>query len=190
MHRRGIDQPEYPLGGLRIEFTLRAVYVAQTVLALPYIVALVPAAIQGLPPQILGQARLLGASRLQVAALALWEARLGVLAAVIAALGSGLSEVGAVTIVGGCQGSSASNDMTLGCMIIPAVKTNADDGISGAIGAGMVLLGLVLLMIGALTIIQQRGRHGGRSRRGRVRTHGRGRRGSPPARNSPEPAGA
>jgi tungstate transport system permease protein len=75
-------------GGLRIEFTLRGVYVAQTILALPYIVALTPAAIQGLPPGLLAQARVLGAGRRQLSLLALREAKIGVIAAVIAALGS------------------------------------------------------------------------------------------------------
>ena len=54
------------LGSLHLAFTLRAVYIAQTVLALPYIVALTPAAIQGLAPGLLGQARALGAGRMQL----------------------------------------------------------------------------------------------------------------------------
>ena len=70
------------------------VYIAQTMLALPYIVALTPAAIQGLPPGLLDQARALGAGRVQLAAFALREAKIGVLAAVIAALGATISEVG------------------------------------------------------------------------------------------------
>ncbi len=88
--------PEGAFGSLRIEFTLHAVYVAQTILALPYIVALTPAAIQGLPPGLLAQARALGAGRRQLSLLALREAKIGVIAAVIAALGAALSEVGAV----------------------------------------------------------------------------------------------
>ena len=81
--------------------TKRAVFIAQTILALPYIVALSAAAIQGLPPAVLAQARALGAGRRQLCTLALREARIGVIAAVIAALGSALSEVGAIVIVGG-----------------------------------------------------------------------------------------
>src|ERR1700761_3862948 len=69
--------PAGAFGFLQIEFTLRGVYVAQTILALPYIVALTPAAIQGLPPGLLAQARSLGASRMQMAALALREAKIG-----------------------------------------------------------------------------------------------------------------
>ena len=78
--------PQGAFGSLDIAFTLRGVYVAQTILALPYIVALVPAAIQGLPPGLLAQARVLGAGRRQLSLLALREAKIGVLAAVIAAI--------------------------------------------------------------------------------------------------------
>jgi tungstate transport system permease protein len=160
---------QWPLNSWRWEFTMKAVYLAQTLLAIPYVVALVPAAIQGLGPELPAQARLLGAGRVQLAALVLREAKTGVLAAIIAALGSGLSEVGAVTIVGGCQGNSTFTTATLGCQIIPAVKFGAADGIPGAIGCGEVLLGLVLVLTAVLTVAQQRYRVGGRSRRSRRR---------------------
>jgi tungstate transport system permease protein len=93
--------PQGPLGGLHLTITRRAVFIAQTVLALPYIVALSAAAIQGLPAGLLAQARLLGAGRTQLATLALREARIGVMAAILAALGTTLSEVGAIVLVGG-----------------------------------------------------------------------------------------
>ena len=94
-------------------------YIAQTILALPYIVALTPAAIQGLPPGLLAQARALGAGRLQLSALALREAKIGVFAAVIAALGSALSEVGAVMIVGG---NIENHDQTLASATLQQVN--------------------------------------------------------------------
>lgn len=138
-------------GSLRIEFTLRGVYVAQTVLALPYIVALVPAAIQGLPPGLLAQARMLGAGPIQLSALALREARIGVLAAVIASLGSAISEVGAVVIVGGnVQGL----DQTLASAALQQINDYAD--YPAAVGVGLVLLVLILVLIGLLTVLQQR----------------------------------
>src|SRR5215510_8132604 len=93
--------PQGPLGGLQLNVTKRGVFIAQTVLALPYVVALTAAAIQGLPSGLLSQARLLGARRHQLCALALREARVGVMAGIIAALGTALSEVGAIVIVGG-----------------------------------------------------------------------------------------
>ena len=58
-----------PAGPARLAappLTKRAVFIAQTVLALPYVVALTAAAVQGLPPGLLAQARLLGAGRRQL----------------------------------------------------------------------------------------------------------------------------
>jgi tungstate transport system permease protein len=137
-------------GGLRIEFTLHGIYVAQTLLALPYIVALVPAAIRGLPTGLTDQARLLGAGRLQLAALALREARIGVVAAVIAALASTLSEVAAVIIVGA---NVQGHDQTLGSGIVAQI--NDYDSIPEALALGIVLLALILTLIGLLTALQQ-----------------------------------
>jgi tungstate transport system permease protein len=144
--------PNSLFGGLRIEFTLTGVYVAQTVLALPYIVALTPAAIRALPPGLLAQARALGAGRVQVATLALREARIGVMAAVIAALASALSEVAAVIIVGG---NIENRDQTLGSAIVAQI--NDFDNIPNALALGLVLLVLIVVLMGALTVLQQRG---------------------------------
>ena len=143
--------PGGPLGSLRIEFTLQAVYIAQTLLALPFIIALVPAAIQGLAPGLLSQARALGAGRLQLAALALREARIGVLAAVIAALGTALSEVAAVVIVGG---NIEGHDQTLASAILQQTTDYAN--YPEAVAIGLVLLVLILVLIAALTVLQQR----------------------------------
>ena len=143
--------PQSVLGSLHLAFTLRGVYVAQTILALPYIVALVAAAIQGVTPGLIAQARLLGAGRLALAALALREAKVGVLAAVIAALGTGLSEVGAVIIVGG---NIEGYDQTLASSVLQQVNDFA--GYPTALAIGIVLLALIGILIAALTVLQQR----------------------------------
>jgi tungstate transport system permease protein len=143
--------PHGVFGSLRIEFTLRAVYIAQAVLALPYIVALTPAAIQGLPPGLLVQARALGAGRVQLATLALREAKVGVLAAVIAALGATISEVGAVIIVGG---NFQGHDETLASALLEQFNYTAREPYEVAIA--LVLLALLLLLVGTLTVVQQR----------------------------------
>ena len=142
--------PEAPLGRLHLLFTLRGVYVAQTLLALPIIVALCTAAFSALPNGLLDQARAFGASRAQVSVLALREARVGVMAALIAAIGSGLSEVGAVVLVGGnIQGL----DQTLASAALQRVE-------AGQFAIGMaiaiILLGLILLTGGLLTWLQFR----------------------------------
>jgi tungstate transport system permease protein len=137
-------------GDLRLLYTLRAVYIAQTLLALPYVVALTAAAVQGLPPGLLAQARTLGAGRTQLAALALREARVGVIAAVIAALASTLTEVAAVIIVGG---NVLGADQTLGSAIVDQLDNY--DSIPSALALGIVLLALIFVLIGVLTALQQ-----------------------------------
>jgi tungstate transport system permease protein len=145
--------PQAAFGSLRIEFTLQAVYVAQTFLALPYIIALTPAAIQGLAPGLLDQARALGAGRRQVAALALREAKIGVIAAVIGGLGAGISEVGAVVIVGG---NRVGESQTLASALLANFTYQPNDPQETAIA--LLLLALILVLIGMLTVLQQRTR--------------------------------
>src|SRR5579875_1622121 len=72
--------PAGPLGSLHLNATRTGVMVAQSVLALPYTVALTTAAVRALPGGLPEQARLLGAGRGQLAVLALREARIGVMA--------------------------------------------------------------------------------------------------------------
>jgi tungstate transport system permease protein len=143
--------PRGVFGGLHIAFTLKAVYVAQTVLALPYIVALTAAAVQGLSPGLLAQARVLGAGRRQLSLLALREAKIGVMAAVIAALGAALSEVGAVVIVGG---NIQNYDQTLASAVLQQVNDYVD--YPSGLAISIVLLALILVLIGILTVLQQR----------------------------------
>jgi tungstate transport system permease protein len=143
--------PQGAFGSLRIEFTLRAVYIVQTILALPYIVALTPAAIQGLAPGLINQARALGAGRLQLSMLALREAKIGVIAAVIAALGATISEVGAVVIVGG---NFQGQDETLASALLEQFNYTSHDPYAAAIA--IVLIALLVALVGTLTIIQQR----------------------------------
>lgn len=143
--------PQGPLGSLRIEFTLNAMYVAQTILALPYLVALTAAAIQGLPPGVVEQARALGASRIQLAMLALREAKIGVLAAIIAAATSTISEVGAVVIVGG---NVTGHTESLASALLAEFTYTPNDPRETA--TAILLLVLVLGLVGTLTVLQQR----------------------------------
>ncbi len=143
--------PQAPLGSLQLIWTRQAVFIAQTILALPYIVALSAAAVQALPPGLLGQARLLGAGRRQVWALAVREARIGVMAAVIAALGTSLSEVAAVTILGG---NIYGHDQTLASATLYEV-----DGAhyADAVAIAIVLVAMILLLMCGLGVLQHQG---------------------------------
>jgi tungstate transport system permease protein len=90
-----------PLGALGWLFTPRAMVMAQTIIAFPLVTGLTLTAVRGVDPAFRQQVRSLGATRLQEIAALLKEARLGVVAAVVAAFGSIISEVGAVMLVGG-----------------------------------------------------------------------------------------
>lgn len=154
--------PAAPLGSLHLLFTLNGVIVAQTVLALPVIVALTAAAVRALPRGLLAQARALGAGTAQVWVLALREARIGVMAATIAALGSALSEVGAVVLVGGnIEGSTQT--------LASAALEQVNAGHYGeAMAIGIILIGLILILMAVLTAIQFGGARSGRTRRRRA----------------------
>ncbi|MGE5508843.1 MAG: ABC transporter permease [Chitinophagales bacterium] len=90
-----------PLGGLGLLFTPTAMVVAQFLLALPIVLGLSMVAIDSLDPALAREATALGASPRQVSWLLIAEARRGIFAAVVTALGRVLAEVGAVMLVGG-----------------------------------------------------------------------------------------
>lgn len=140
--------PQAPLGSLHLIYTRRVVFVAQTILALPFVVALTSAAVQGLPPGLLTQARLLGAGRLQVGRLALREARIGVMAGVIAALGVTLSEVAAVVILGG-------NIYDYNQTLASATLYEVNGGFyADAVAIAIVLIVLILILMCGLAVLQ------------------------------------
>jgi tungstate transport system permease protein len=151
--------PAAPLGGLHLLFTLQGVFVAQTLLALPIVIALTASSVGALPTGLLDQARAFGASTGQLWVLALREARIGILAATIAAVGSALSEVGAVVLVGGnIQGS----DQTLASAALQLVDAGR---FSEGLAIGIILLVLIGIIAGALTALQYwDGRLSGRKR--------------------------
>jgi tungstate transport system permease protein len=90
-----------PLAFLGWLFTLQAMILAQTMLALPFVVGITMNAVASVPAELSLQIRSLGASDRQVRWTVLREARQGVLLAVAASFGRSISEVGAVLIVGG-----------------------------------------------------------------------------------------
>ncbi len=142
--------PPAPLGFLHLIWTRRAVFIAQAILALPFVVALSAAAFQALPPGLLAQARLLGAGRRQVSALALREARVGVIAAIIAALGTSLAEVAAVALIGG---NIYAYDQTLASATLYEVNGGY---YADAVAIGIVLIGLILILMCGLGVLQHR----------------------------------
>jgi len=96
--------------------------------------------------------RTLGVSPLRRRWLLLREIRLGVLAAVIAALGGILSEVGAVLAVGG----NLEGETRVLTTSILMYTQMGEFGLALALAA--VLLGMTLMLAGILTAVQQGGR--------------------------------
>jgi tungstate transport system permease protein len=138
-----------PLSGLGWIYSMSAVILAQTLLALPIVTALTAAAVAAVPTPLLEQARAFGASWRAVALLALREARVGVWAALLTALGTAIAAVGAVLVVTG----SVFNT-TLASAALATWGMGSHDGRAAALGS--LLLGLFLLIAAALTSLQHR----------------------------------
>jgi tungstate transport system permease protein len=140
-----------PLGDLRLIYTPAAIVIAQTVIAAPVVTGLTTAALQQLNPRLQLQLYGLGASRTQMI-LSLWrEARLPLLAAVMAGFGSVISEVGASMMVGGnIRGQTR--------VLTTAIVLETSRGeFEQAIALSVLLLAITFLINWALTWIQQRG---------------------------------
>ena len=141
-----------PLGFLEWMYSPRIMVLAQVAIALPLVVGITLAAVGALDEDWELQVKTLGISTARRAWLLLREIRLGVLAAVIAALGSILSEVGAVLAVGGNLDGETR-------VLTTAILMYTQMGeFELALAMATVLLGLTLMLAGVLTVVQQGGR--------------------------------
>src|SRR5262245_66316969 len=80
-----------PFGGWELLYTPAAMVIAQAVIATPIVTGITLAAVQGVPEMFRLQLLGVGASRIQMVAMVLREARLPMLAAVMAGFGGLLS---------------------------------------------------------------------------------------------------
>ncbi len=141
-----------PLGFLGLLYTPTAMILAQTVIAVPIVMAIAVAAIQQLPKKLKLQILALGATRLQLAWILAKEARLPLLAAIMAGFGGVVSEVGASIMVGGnIKGYSR-------VLTTATVMETSRGNFDTAIALGIILLVLTFAVNIALTYIQQRER--------------------------------
>jgi tungstate transport system permease protein len=138
------------LGFLELLYTPTAMILAQLVIAAPIVVGLTLAAVQQIPDKFRLQLLGLGASHTQVVWTLLKEARLPMLAAVMAGFGAVISEVGASLMVGGNIKNSTRVLTT--ATVLETGKGNFDV----AIALSLILLVLMFLVNWALTWIQQR----------------------------------
>lgn len=141
-----------PLGPLGLLYTPTAIVIAQFVIAAPIVVGLTVAAMQQLNPKLRLQLLALGASRRQLLWLLMREARLPLLAAVMAGFGGVISEVGASMMVGG--NLLGQTRVLTTATVLETGKGNFDV----AIALSLILLALVFGVNYLLTWVQQRGR--------------------------------
>jgi len=141
-----------PLGILGILYTPTAMVMAQAVIATPIVMGITLASIQQLPQKLRLQILALGATRLQMVWILIKEAKLPLLAAVMAGFGGVISEVGASIMVGGnIKGYSR-------VLTTATVMETGRGNFEVAIALGIILLILAYLINLILTHIQQRER--------------------------------
>lgn len=141
-----------PLGMLGMLYSPGAMIIAQGVIAFPIVAGFTLAAFQQLHPKLKLQILSLGATRLQLLWLMAREARLGLLAAIIAGFGGAVSEVGASMMVGG---NLVGYTRTLTTATVLAVNKGQQEL---GMALSIILLILALSITVVLTIAQQRGR--------------------------------
>jgi tungstate transport system permease protein len=135
-----------PFGTLGWLFTPTAMVVAQIVLAFPLVAGLTQTAVEAVDRDLRLQIRALGATRWQSGWAILREARIGVTAAIVAAFGGIISEVGAVMLVGG------NIDGQTRVLTTAIVLSTRQGDFALAMALGIVLL---LLTLGANAVLLQ-----------------------------------
>ncbi len=141
-----------PVGFLDLLYTPTAIVIAQFAIGAPIVTGLTLAAVQQISPKFRLQILALGASRLQLLWVLLNEARLPLLAAVMAGFGGVISEVGASMMVGG--NIRGQTRVLTTATVLETGRGNFDIAIS----LSLLLLVITFLVNWALTWIQQRRR--------------------------------
>lgn len=144
-----------PLGGLGWLFTPRAMVLAQTLLITPIVAALARQAVEDLSEEYGEQLRSLGAGSLRATATILFEDRYSLVTILLAGFGRAIAEVGAVIIVGG-NIAHVTRVMTTAI----ALETNRGD-LPLALGLGIILVLLAVLVNAAAQLLQETARRAG-----------------------------
>jgi tungstate transport system permease protein len=138
-----------PFGALELLYTPTAIVIAQIVIATPIIAGLSLTAIQHLPPNLKLQILSLGANRLQMVWHLSKEARLPLLAAIMAGFGGVISEIGASIMVGG--NLRGYTRVLTTATVMETGRGNFDI----ALALGLILLTLSFAVNALLTHLQQ-----------------------------------
>jgi tungstate transport system permease protein len=131
-------------------FTPGAMTIAQTIIASPLVAGFTMAAVMGVDPALRLQVLSLGATDRQTAWVVLREARVGVVASIIAGFGGIISEVGAVMLVGG--NIDGRTRVLTTAIVLETRKGNFDL----ALALGAVLLGITFIINLAMMRLQGR----------------------------------
>lgn len=140
-----------PFGFLGMLYTPSAMVLAQAIIATPIVTGISFAAIQHLPDKLRLQILSLGATRAQMVWMLMREARLPILAAVMAGFGGVISEIGASIMVGG--NIKGYTRVLTTATVMETSRGNFDV----AIALSIILLMLTFTINYILTSIQQRG---------------------------------
>ena len=141
-----------PLGFLELLYTPSAIIIAQSVIATPIVMGITIAAMQNLPANLRLQILALGATRSQLVWMLIKEARLPLMAGVMAGFGGVISEVGASIMVGGnVQGYTR-------VLTTATVMETGRGNFDIAIALSLILLLFCFVINYLLTHIQQRER--------------------------------
>jgi tungstate transport system permease protein len=141
-----------PLGQLGWLFTPTAMIIAQVIISLPFVVALTRSSVESVGNVLVEQLRSLGATESQIGKSLLWEARAGVVVAVLAGLGRIISEVGAVMLVGG------NIDGQTRVLTTAIVLETRRGQFEQAIILGAILIGVTLMIFAMVLFLTQRTR--------------------------------
>jgi tungstate transport system permease protein len=137
-----------PLGALGLLFTPSAMIIAQAVLITPVVAALSRQVVEDAWGEYREQLRSLGETRFGAALTLLWDLRFSLVTIVLAGIGRAAAEVGAVMIVGG-NIEGVTRVMTTAI----ALETSKGD-LPLAIGLGIVLLAIVLMLNAAAQVVK------------------------------------
>ncbi|MEH1792327.1 MULTISPECIES: ABC transporter permease [unclassified Nostoc] len=137
-----------PLGNLDLMYTPTAMIIAEAIIAFPIVAGLSFAAIISINPKLRWRLLSMGATQWQANWLLIKEARLGLMAAIMAGFGRVISEVGASMMVGG--NIKGQTRVLTTAIVLEVGKGNYDV----AMAIAYILLIITYTVIVLLTILQ------------------------------------
>ena len=139
-----------PLGHLSLLYTPTAIVLAQILVSMPIIIGLTSSAFQEIDEKLLMQIKALGTTKLQRLKILLAETRVAILAAIIAAFGRVVAEVGAAMMVGG--NIRGETRILTTSIMMEVSKGNFDI----AFALSFIIMALSFIITFGLTYYQQR----------------------------------